>query len=165
MPKDKDRKPANFKSVRIFDKALRQSTEMIEDFQRQGHTASWTSVVNTALNLMHSTMMDKNFTLVSNREIIDRRAYDVGNCVAIVLATLCSAKVSMAGCQLAYFPEVDAIGIKMDAIDDVLIYTGGADPAAIANVVTDQLRTRGYLQGDDGAQFVDMDQLLQRTTS
>ena len=164
MPKAKDRKPAHFKSVRIFDKALVQSTEIIKDFERQGHTASWTSVINTAINLMHRTMLDKDFTLVSNAEIAERRAYDVGNCIAIVLATLCSAKVDMTGCQLAYYPEVDAIGFRMDAIDDdVLIFNGGAAPDKIANVVTEQLRERGYIQ--DSGSIVDMDRLLEKTTS
>ena len=159
MAKAKDYKPAHFKSVRLFDKALVQSTEMIKDFERQGHTASFTSVTNTAINLMHATMLDKKFTLVSNAEIVERRAYDVGNCIAIVLATLCLAKISMAGCQLAYYPEVDAIGIRLDAIGDTLIYTSGADPALIANVVSQVLRERGYIK-DDGSDVVDMKQLF-----
>ena len=36
MPKAKDYKPGNFRTVRLFDKALVQSTEMIKDFERQG---------------------------------------------------------------------------------------------------------------------------------
>ena len=151
--------PDNFKTVRLFDKALKQSTEMIEDFKNQGHMASFTSVTNTAINLMHSTMIDKNFTLVSNAEIAERKAYDVGNCIAIVLATLCSAKVDMTGCQLAYYPEVDAIGIRLDAIGDTLIYTAGSSPSLIANVVNQVLRERGYLK-DDGTDVVDMEQLF-----
>ena len=164
MPKAKDYKPGNFRTVRLFDKALVQSTEMIKDFERQGHTASWTSVTNTAINLMHATMIDKKFTLVSSAEIAERRAYDVGNCIAIVLGTLCSAKVDMTGCQLLYYTEVDAIGIRMDAIDDVLIFNGGAAPAQIANVVTQVLRERGYLK-DDGTDVVDMEQILGKTTA
>ena len=97
---------------------------------------------------------------MSNAEIVERHAYDVGNCIAIVLATLCLAKISMAGCQLAYYPEVDAIGIRLDAIGDTLIYTcGGADPALIANVVSQVLRERGYIK-DDGSDVVDMKQLF-----
>ena len=130
-PKRKSYIPDNFKTVRLFDKALVQSTEIIKDFERQGHTASWTSVTNRAINLMHSTMIDKKFTVVSTAEIVERRANDVGNCIAIVLGTLCLANVSMSGCQLVYYQEADAIGIRMDAIDDVLIFCGGAAPARI----------------------------------
>ena len=89
-PKRKSYIPDNFKTVRLFDKALVQSTEIIKDFERQGHTASWTSVTNRAINLMHSTMIDKKFTVVSTAEIVERRANDVGNCIAIVLGTLCT---------------------------------------------------------------------------
>ena len=59
-------------------------------------------------------------------------------------------------------PSVDAITIRLDAIGDTPIHAGSADPAMIANVVQSQLRSRGYLQ-DDGAVFVDMDQLLGQT--
>ena len=75
-----------------------------------------------------------------------------------------SAKVDMTGCQLLYYTEVDAIGIRMDAIDDVLIFNGGAAPAQIANVVTQVLRERGYLK-DDGTDVVDMEQILGKTTA
>ena len=104
--------------------------------------------------------------MVSNAELAERRAYDVGTSVAAVLGALCSAKVDMTGCQLAYYPEFDAIGIRLDAIGDTLIHAGGADPAVIANVVTKQLRSRGYLQDDGaGTVVVDMDQILGKTTS
>ena len=88
----------------------------------------------------------------------------MGTCIAAILGALCSAKVDMSGCQLAYLPQVDAINVRMDSIPDILVHAGGADPAAIANVVTEQLRSRGYIQ-DDGTVFVDMDQILGRTTN
>ena len=157
-------KPKNFRTVRIFDKALKQSNELIEDFEKQGLKASWTSVVNTAIQLLHSTQIDKNFTLVSRAELDNTRAFDVGTSIAAVIGALCSAKFDMTGCEMAYHPEVDAIGIRMDAIDDVLIFNGGAAPAQIANVVTQVLRERGYLK-DDGTDVVDMEQILGKTTA
>ena len=158
---DKDK----IKMIRLQGKSLDLANELIADFATRGLRASWTSVINAAIPLMHHAMIGKGYKLWSNAEIAEQRANATGNCVATVLATLCRAQVSMAGCQLAYYPEVDAIGIRLDAIGDTLINCGGADPAAVANVVTERLRERGYLQNDDGAQFVDMDQLLQRTTS
>ena len=55
----------------------------------------------------------------------------------------------MSGCLLSYLPVVDAICVSLDAVPDTLIHAGGADPAAIANVIAEQLRSRGYIQ-DDG---------------
>ena len=152
-------KPKNFRTVRIFDKALKQSNELIEDFEKQGLKASWTSVINTAIQLLHSTQIDKNFTLVSRAELDNTRAFDVGTSIAAVIGALCSAKFDMTGCEMAYHPEVDAIGIRLPGIPDTLIHAGGANPVAIANVVTEQLRSRGYVQ-DDGTMIVDMDLLL-----
>ena len=151
--------PEVFKSIRLSGNTLDLATELIADFQTRGLRASFTSIVNAAIPLMHHAMIGRDYKLWSNAEIAEQRAHTAGNCVATVLATLCRAQV-MAGCQLAYYPEVDAIGIRLDAIGDTLIHCNGADPAAIANVVTNQLRERGYLQGDDGAVFVDMDQIL-----
>ena len=155
-------KPKVFRTIRLFDKTLELASELIADFEKQGLRASWTSVTNTAIQLMHSTMIDKNFTLVSNAELAERRAYDVGTSIAAILGALCSAKVDMTGCELAYHPAVDAIGIRLPDIPDTLIHAGSADPAAIANVVTEQLRSRGYIQ-DDGGSIVDMDLLLGET--
>ena len=84
--------------------------------------------------------------------------------IAAILGALVSSGVNMSGCQLGYLPKVDAIGIRLDAVADILIHAGGADPAGIANVVQSQLRSRGYLQ-DDGTVFVDMDLLLGKTTN
>ena len=70
----------------------------------------------------------------------------------------------MSGCLLSYLPAVDAICVSLDAIPDTLIHAGGADPTAIANVIAKQLRSGGYMQ-DDGTVFVDMDQLLEKTTT
>ena len=152
--------PAYFKSIRLSGKPLDLADELIADFATRGLRASYTSVINAAIPVLHQGMISKDFKMWSNAEIAEQRANATGNCIATVLTTLCRAQVSMAGCQLAYYPEVDAIGIRLDAIGDTLINCGGADPAAIANVVTERLRERGYLQGDDGAVFVDMDQIL-----
>ena len=152
---DKDK----IKMIRLTGKSLDLATELIEDFRQQGLRASWTSVVDAAIPLMYATMIDKNFTLVSNAELAETRAYDVGTSIAVILGVLYSAKVDMTGCQLRYLPEVDAISIHLDAIGDNFIHAGGAAPASIANVVKDQLVSRGYL-GDGGTVVVDMDLLL-----
>ena len=152
--------PEVFRTVRLQGEPLDMANELIADFKTRGLRASWTSVMNAAIPLMHHAMIGKGYKLWSNAEIAEQRANATGNCIATVLTALCRAQVSMAGCQLAYYPEVDAVGIRLDAIGDTLINCGGADPAAVANVVTERLREKGYLQGDDGAQFVDMDQLL-----
>ena len=99
---------------------------------------------------MHHAMIGKGYKLWSNAEIAEQRANATGNCVATVLTTLCRAQVSMAGCELAYYPEVDAIGIRLDAIGDTLINCGGADPAAVANVVTERLRRKGISKATAG---------------
>ena len=94
-------------------------------------------------------MIDKNFTLVSNAELAERRAYDVGNCIAIVLATLCLANDFDGRMPtFAYYPEVDAIGIRLDAIGDTsnLYLGGGAEPYPDSQrTVSQVLRERGYL--------------------
>ena len=122
-----------------------------------------TSVVDTAVPILHAVTLGR-YTMVSDAELAERRAHDVGTCIAAILGALCSAKVDMSGCQLAYLPQVDAINVRMDSIPDILVHAGVLNPAAIANVVTEQLRSRGYIQ-DDGAVFVDMDQILGRTTN
>ena len=152
---DKDK----IKMIRLQGRSLDLANELIEDFKKQGLRASWTSIVDTSVPLLHAQMHSKSYTLVSNAELAERRAYDVGTSIAAILGALCSAKVDMTVCELAYLPEVNAISIRLDSIPDTLIHAGGADPAAIGNVVTDQLRSRGYLQ-DDGAVFVDMEKLL-----
>ena len=149
----------DFKAVRLKGRSLALATELIEDFRLKGLRATWTSVVDTSIPLLHAQLHGQNYTMVSNAELAERRAYDVGTSVAAVLGALCSAKVDMTGCQLAYYPEFDAIGIRLDAIGDTLIHAGGADPAVIANVVAKQLASRGYMQ-DDGTKIVDMALLL-----
>ena len=156
---DKDK----IKMIRLKGKSLDLADELVQDFKKQGLRATWTSVVNSAIPLMHATMISKRFTMVSNAELAERRAYDVGTSIAAILGALASAKVDMSGCQLRYLPEVDAIGIRLDAVPDILIHAGGADPAMIGNVVKDQLVSRGYIR-DGGTVVVDMDQLLGKTT-
>ena len=156
---DKDK----IKMIRLKGKSLDLADELVQDFKKQGLRATWTSVVNSAIPLMHATMISKRFTMVSNAELAERRAYDVGTSIAAILGALCLAKVDMSGCRLGYLPEVDAIGIRLDAVPDILIHAGGADPAMIGNVVKDQLENRGYIR-DGGTVVVDMDQLLGKTT-
>ena len=156
---DKDK----IKMIRLKGKSLDLADELVQDFKKQGLRATWTSVVNSAIPLMHATMISKRFTMVSNAELAERRAYDVGTSIVAILGALCLAKVDMSGCQLGYLPEVDAIGIRLDAVPDILIHAGGADPAMIGNVVKDQLENRGYIR-DGGTVVVDMDQLLGKTT-
>ena len=149
--------------VRVSGKSLGLASELLEHFKGKGYRSTMTSVVDTAVPILHAVTLGK-YTMVSDAEVAERRAHDVGTCIAAILGALCSAKVDMSGCQLAYLPQVDAINVRMDSIPDILVHAGGADPAAIANVVTEQLRSRGYIQ-DDGAVFVDMDQILGRTTN
>ena len=149
--------------VRVSGKSLGLASELLEHFKGKGYRSTMTSVVDTAVPILHAVTLGK-YTMVSDAELAERRAHDVGTCIAAILGALCSAKVDMSGCQLAYLPQVDAINVRMDSIPDILVHAGGADPAAIANVVTEQLRSRGYIQ-DDGTVFVDMDQILGRTTN
>ena len=155
---------APFKMARVGGEALPLAEEVIKEFKAKGYRGSLAGVVEAGVKVLHSHVLG-GYHLLSHAELLEQRAQDVGTSIAAILGALCRAQVSMAGCQLAYYPEVDAVGIRLDAIGDTLINCGGADPAAVANVVTERLREKGYLQGDDGAQFVDMDQLLQRTTS
>ena len=149
--------------VRVSGKSLGLASELLEHFKGKGYRSTMTSVVDTAVPILHAVTLGK-YTMVSDAEVAERRAHGVGTCIAAILGALCSAKVDMSGCQLAYLPQVDAINVRMDSIPDILVHAGGADPAAIANVVTEQLRSRGYIQ-DDGTVFVDMDQILGRTTN
>ena len=149
--------------VRVSGKSLGLASELLEHFKGKGYRSTMTSVVDTAVPILHAVTLGR-YTMVSDAELAERRAHDVGTCIAAILGALCSAKVDMSGCQLAYLPQVDAINVRMDSIPDILVHAGGADPAAIANVVTEQLRSRGYIQ-DDGTVFVDVDQILGRTTN
>ena len=149
--------------VRVSGKSLGLASELLEHFKGKGYRSTMTSVVDTAVPILHAVTLGR-YTMVSDAELAERRAHDVGTCIAAILGALCSAKVDMSGCQLAYLPQVDAIDVRMDSIPDILVHAGGADPAAIANVVTEQLRSRGYIQ-DDGTVFVDMDQILGKTTN
>ena len=152
------------KMIRLRGKALDLADELVEEFERKGYRSNWTSVVDTAVPLLHGVTLGK-YNVVSYAEQLEQRTHDVGTSIAAILGALCSAKVDMAGCQLLYLPEVDGMGIRLDAVDDIIfVHAGGADPAAIGNVVTDQLRSRGYLADDGtGTVVVDMDQLLQKT--
>ena len=152
--------PEVFRTVRLQGEPLDMANELIADFKTRGLRASFTSIVNASIPLMHQGMISRDFKMWTNAQIADQRAHAAGTSIATILITLCRAQVSMSGCQLGYHPEVDCIGIRLDCIGDTLVDLQGADPATVANVVTNQLRERGYLQGDDGAQFVDMDQLL-----
>ena len=109
--------------------------------------------------MQHASMIDKNFELVSRAELDETRAHDIGTSIAAFLAALCSAKFDMTGCEMAYQPSVDAIGIRLPDIPDTLFGASGADPVTIANVVAKQLASRGYMQ-DDGTKIVDMALLL-----
>ena len=146
------------KMIRLGGESLDLAARLVLDFKKKGYRSTYSSVVDTAVPILHAVTLGK-YNLVSDAEVAERRAYDVGTSIAAILGALCSAKVDMSGCQLGYLPEVDAISIRMDAVADILIHAGGADPAAIANVVADQLRSRGYMQ-DDGTVFVDMHQIL-----
>ena len=146
------------KMVRLTGKSLDLADELVDEFKKKGYRASWTSVVDSSITLLHDVTLG-GYNVVAYAEQLEQRAQDVGTCIAAILGALCLAKVSMSGCQLAYHPTVDAMSIRLDATGDILIHAGGADPAKIGNIVKDQLLAGGYLQ-DDGTMFVDMEKLL-----
>ena len=153
------------KMIRLGGESLELAARLVLDFKKKGYRSTYSSVVDTAVPILHAVTLGK-YNLVSDAMVAEQRAYDVGTSIAAILGALCSAKVDMAGCQLGYLPEVEAMGIRLDAVDDIILVHagGGADPAAIGNVVADQLRSRGYLVDDGtGTVVVDMDQLLQKT--
>ena len=149
------------KMIRLGGASLDRATELVQDFKKKGYRSTYSSIVSTAVPLLHAVTLGK-YNMVSDDEVAERRAYDVGTSIAAILGALCLAKVDMRGCQLGYHPSVDAITIRLDATGDILIHAGGADPAMIANVVKTQLLEGGYLQ-DDGTVLVDMDKLLGET--
>ena len=59
----------DIKTIRLQGNALELANELIEDFRKQGLRASWVSVVSSAVQLMHATMIDKNFKLISRAEL------------------------------------------------------------------------------------------------
>ena len=149
----------DFKAVRLKGRSLALATELIEDFRLKGLRATWTSIVDTSIPLLHAQLHGQNYTMVSNAELAEHRAQDVGTCIATILGALCIAKVDMQGCQLGYIPAVDAIALRLNVTGDILIHAGGADPASIANIVKTQLLEGNYINGD-GAVIVDMEKLL-----
>ena len=149
---------APFKMARVGGEALPLAEEVIKEFKAKGYRGSLAGVVEAGVKILHSHVLG-GYHLLSHAELLEHRAQDVGTSIAAVIGALASAKVSMAGCLLSYLPVVDAICVSLDAVPDTLIHAGGADPAAIANVIAKQLRSRGYLK-EDGTVFVDMDQLL-----
>ena len=149
---------APFKMARVGGEALPLAEEVIKEFKAKGYRGSLAGVVEAGVKILHSHVLG-GYHLLSHAEILEQRAQDVGTSIAAILGALCSAKVSMSGCLLSYLPVVDAICISLDAVPDNHIHAGGADPAAIANVITKQLRERRYLK-DDGTVLVDMEKLL-----
>ena len=146
------------KMIRLGGESLELATRLVLDFKKKGYRSTYSSVVDTAVPILHAVTLGK-YNLVSDAEVAERRAYDLGGAIATMLAALCSAKVDMSGCQLGYLPEVEAIAIRLDATGDIFIPIDGLDPAVIANIVKAQLLNRGYLK-EDGTVIVDMDKLL-----
>ena len=147
------------KMIRLTGESLELSNELVEEFKKKGYRSSWTAVVDSAVRLLHGVTL-RGYNVVAYADQLEQRAQDVGTSIAAILGALCLAKVDMSGCQLGYLPQVDGIGIRLDAVaEPILVHAGGADPARIANIVKDQLVAGGYLQ-DDGVTVVDMEQLL-----
>ena len=146
------------KMIRLGGESLELATRLVLDFKKKGYRSTYSSVVDTAVPILHAVTLGK-YNLVSDAEVAERRAFDLGGAIATMLAALCSAKVDMSGCQLGYLPEVEAIAIRLDATGDIFIPIDGLDPAVIANIVKAQLLNRGYLK-EDGTVIVDMDKLL-----
>ena len=146
------------KMIRLGGASLDLATELVQDFKKKGYRSTYSSIVDTAVPILYAVTLGA-YNVVSDDDVAERRAYDVGTSIASILGALCLAKVDMRGCQLGYHPAVDAITIRLDATGDILLHAGGADPARIANVVKTQLLERGYLH-DDGTVLVDMEKLL-----
>ena len=146
------------KMIRLGGESLELAARLVLDFKKKGYRSTYSSVVDTAVPILHAVTLGK-YNLVSDAEVAERRAFDLGGAIATMLAALCSAKVDMSGCQLGYLPEVEAIAIRLDATGDIFIPIDGLDPAVIANIVKTQLLNRGYLK-EDGTVIVDMDKLL-----
>ena len=149
------------KMIRLGGESLELAARLVQDFKKKGYRSTYSSVVDTAVPILHAVTLG-DYNLVSDAEIAESRAFDLGGAIATMLAALCSAKVDMSGCQLGYLPEVEAIAIRLDATGDILMPIGGLDPAMIANIVKAQLLDRGYLK-EDGTVIVDMDKLLGET--
>ena len=149
------------KMIRLGGESLELAARLVQDFKKKGYRSTYSSVVDTAVPILHAVTLG-DYNLVSDAEIAESRAFDLGGAIATMLAALCSAKVDMSGCQLEYLPEVEAIAIRLDATGDILMPIGGLDPAMIANIVKAQLLDRGYLK-EDGTVIVDMDKLLGET--
>ena len=147
------------KMIRLGGESLELAARLVLDFKKKGYRSTYSSVVDTAVPILHAVTLGK-YNLVSDAEVAERRAYDLGGAIATMLAALCSAKVVMSGCQLGYLPEVEAIAIRLDATGDIFMPIGGLDPVMIANVVKAQLLDRGYPTTDDGTVLVDMEKLL-----
>ena len=146
------------KMIRLTGKSLDMANELVDEFKRKGYRSSWTAVVDSSIPLLHGVTLG-GYNVVSYRAQLERRAQDVGTCIATILGALCIAKVDMQGCELGYIPAVDAIALRLNVTGDILVHAGGADPASIANIVKTQLLEGGYLK-DDGGVIVDMEKLL-----
>ena len=149
------------KMIRLGGASLELASRLVLDFKKKGYRSTYSSIVDTAVPLLHAVTLGE-YNLVSDAEVAERRAYDLGGGIATMLAALYSAKVDMSGCQLGYIEEVEAIVIRLDATGDILIPIIGLDPALIANIIKTQLINRGYLK-DAGTVIVDMDKLLGET--
>ena len=149
------------KMIRLSGESLELAARLVLDFKKKGYRSTYSSVVDTAVPILHAVTLGE-YNLVSDAEVAERRAYDLGGGIATMLAALYSAKVDMSGCQLGYIEEVEAIVIRLEATGDILIPIIGLDPALIANIIKTQLINRGYLK-DAGTVIVDMDKLLGET--
>ena len=146
------------KMIRLGGASLELASRLVQDFKKKGYRSTYSSVVDTAVPILHAVTLGK-YNIMSDAEVAERRAYDLGRGIATTLAALCTAQVDMSGCQLGYIEEVEAIVIRLEATGDILMPIGGLDPTLIANVVKTQLLNRGYLK-DDGTVIVDMEKLL-----
>ena len=107
------------KMIRLGGESLELAARLVQDFKKKGYRSTYSSVVDTAVPLLHAVTLG-DYNLVSDAEVAERRAFDLGGAIATMLAALCSAKVDMSGCQLGYLPEVEAIAIRLDATGDIL---------------------------------------------
>ena len=133
------------KMIRLTGKSLDLANELIDEFKRKGYRSRWTAVVDSSIPLLHGVTLG-GYNVVSYAEQLEQRIHDVGSSIAAVIGALCSDRVDMAGCQLGYLPEVDAMGSPPGRrCRHHSRPRRGGDPAAIGNVVAEQLAETGCI--------------------
>ena len=91
------------KMIRLGGESLELAARLVLDFKKKGYRSTYSSVVDTAVPILHAVTLGE-YNLVSDAEVAERRAIDVGTSIAAILGALCSAKVSMSGMPVVVSP-------------------------------------------------------------